>query len=152
MIRYLQEKRSPAGYIPAIQGLEYLRAFITGRMGWAQTGGLLIISGAFGAFRRRRILEIGGYLTGTGIYRKDTVGEDMELVVRLRRHLYEQGVPHKVEYVHTANCWTEIPSRLGGLMKQHDRWNRGACCAISLRTRDGRSWSDADFEHGGFCI
>ncbi|GAB6090610.1 glycosyltransferase family 2 protein [Spirochaeta dissipatitropha] len=107
------------------QTIEYLRAFIAGRMGWAETGSLLIISGAFGAFRRDRVLEIGGYLTGTGRYRKDTVGEDMELVVRLRRHLFKRKVPHRVEYQHKANCWTEVPEDRKSLLKQRDRWNRG---------------------------
>ena len=115
----------PRNPLAALQTIEYLRSFIAGRMGWAQAGGLLIISGAFGAFRRDRILEIGGYLTGTGRHRKDTVGEDMELVVRLRKYLYQRNIRHRVQYQHAANCWTEVPEAPGNLFRQRDRWNRG---------------------------
>lgn len=122
-------------FLPAVQTIEYLRAFLGGRMGWARLRALLIISGAFGAFRRERVIEIGGYLTGTGRLRRDTVGEDMELVVRLRRYLYEQRSPHRVSYVHRANCWTEVPSTFGNLLKQRDRWQRGLIDNMTFHRR-----------------
>lgn len=107
------------------QTIEYLRSFITGRMGWAKIGGLLVISGAFGIFRRERVLEVGGYLTGKGVLHRDTVGEDMEIVVRLRRRLTDIKIPHVVDYAHNANCWTEVPEDIGSLVRQRDRWQRG---------------------------
>ena len=122
-------------FLPAVQTIEYLRAFLGGRMGWARLRALLIISGAFGAFRRERVIEIGGYLTGTGRLRRDTVGEDMELVVRLRRHLYEQRSPHRVSYIHSANCWTEVPEAFGNLLKQRDRWQRGLIDNMTFHRR-----------------
>jgi cellulose synthase/poly-beta-1,6-N-acetylglucosamine synthase-like glycosyltransferase len=48
--------------IARLQTIEYLRSFIAGRLGWSQLNALLIISGAFGLFRRARVLEIGGYM------------------------------------------------------------------------------------------
>ncbi|WP_081942052.1 glycosyltransferase family 2 protein [Spirochaeta lutea] len=121
----IREIHPPRNPLALIQTMEYLRAFIIGRMGWAGINGLLIISGAFGAFQRQAVLEIGGYLTGSGPRHLDTVGEDMEIVVRLRKHLYSKGIKHRVQYVHTANCWTEVPEHLPSLLIQRDRWNRG---------------------------
>ena len=107
------------------QTIEYLRSFIAGRLGWSKLNSLMIISGAFGAFLKQDLLDIGGYMTGTGSMKKDTVGEDMELVVRLIRHHYEKGEPFSVGYSHNANCWTEVPENLPDLLKQRGRWHRG---------------------------
>ena len=115
----------PASHLARFQTIEYLRAFMAGRLGWAQINSLLIISGAFGLFNKDRVVEIGGYLTSSERYKKDTVGEDMELVVRLRRHMCEQNKPHSILYAFNANCWTEVPEPLSVLHRQRDRWQRG---------------------------
>ncbi len=104
--------------VPLIQIVEYLRAFLFGRMGWAQGNSLLIISGAFGMFERRAALLAGGYTTGT-------VGEDMELVVKIHRRLREEGRPYRVEFVPDPVCWTEVPETLRVLRRQRTRWHRG---------------------------
>jgi cellulose synthase/poly-beta-1,6-N-acetylglucosamine synthase-like glycosyltransferase len=121
----LVRTRIPRKPIAAFQTIEYLRAFMAGRVGWATLKALLIISGAFGLFHRRRVVDAHGYLTRSEHYLKDTVGEDMELVVRLTRSLRENRVPFAVQYAHDANCWTEIPERLAILNRQRDRWQRG---------------------------
>lgn len=107
------------------QTMEYLRSFIAGRLGWTKLGSLLIISGAFGIFRRSAVMELGGYLTGKGAYRHDTVGEDMEIVVRLTRRDKEARRGGRVEYAYNANCWTEVPETWPVLRRQRDRWHRG---------------------------
>lgn len=105
--------------LPALfQIVEYLRAFYLGRLGWNPLKGLLIISGAFGLFRTGAVAEVGGYLTGS-------VGEDMELVVRLHRHFREKGRPYRVAFVPDPVCWTEVPESLKVLARQRDRWHRG---------------------------
>lgn len=121
----LTEIRLPPSSIARFQTIEYIRAFMAGRVGWARLDALLIISGAFGLFRRERVIQVGGYLTESGRYGKDTVGEDMELVVRLRRDMTEAGVPHTIDYAFNANCWTEVPESLSVLHRQRDRWQRG---------------------------
>jgi peptidoglycan-N-acetylglucosamine deacetylase len=121
----IDEIHPPATRLGLMQVIEYLRSFVAGRMGWARMNALLVISGAFGLFRRARVLEIGGYMTGTGQYRRDTVGEDMELVVRLVRHMDQTGAPRAIKYAHNANCWTEVPEEWGALLRQRDRWQRG---------------------------
>ncbi|MFH0767276.1 MAG: glycosyltransferase, partial [Bacillota bacterium] len=117
------------------QTLEYLRAFTTGRIGWSTIHSLLIISGAFGLFQRKALLETGGYLTISGDLKKDTVGEDMELVVRLTYEALKKKNPYRVEYVHHANCFTELPNDLRSLMKQRNRWQRGLLDILSYHRK-----------------
>lgn len=121
----LEELRLPENRLGKFQTIEYLRAYMAGRVGWAYINCLLIISGAFGLFSKRRVVEVGGYLTSKGKYGKDTVGEDMELVVRLGRHMREQKKKHRIAYAFNANCWTEVPENLKILYRQRDRWQRG---------------------------
>ncbi len=115
----------PKNSIARFQTIEYLRAFMAGRLGWTRLNSLLIISGAFGLFKRERLLEIGGYLTSSERFKKDTVGEDMELVVRLSRNMREKKIPYRIQHTYNANCWTEVPEDFSILKKQRDRWHRG---------------------------
>jgi len=108
----------PRSLLARFQVLEYLRVFLGGRMGWAALDATLIISGAFGIFRRATVVEVGGYAT-------DTVGEDMELIVRLHRHGAETGGPHRIHFVPDPVAWTECPESVAVLARQRDRWQRG---------------------------
>jgi cellulose synthase/poly-beta-1,6-N-acetylglucosamine synthase-like glycosyltransferase len=108
----------PRNWLAGIQVVEYLRAFLLGRLGLNRLGGNLIISGAFGLFRREPMIDAGGWL-------HDTVGEDMELVVRLRRLGYERGAAGDVVFVPDPTAWTEVPESVGVLGRQRDRWHRG---------------------------
>ena len=108
----------PSKLLPGIQVVEYLRAFLFGRLGWNRLGGNIIISGAFGLFQREAVLNAGGYL-------HDTVGEDMELVLRLKRLSYQNGGPGKIAFVPDPVAWTEVPENAAVLGRQRDRWHRG---------------------------
>ncbi len=112
------DTRVPRRALPGFQVVEYLRAFLFGRLGWNRLGGNLIISGAFGLFRRDLMLAAGGYL-------HETVGEDMELVLRLRRIGYERGGAHRVDFIPDPVAWTEAPESFRVLSRQRDRWQRG---------------------------
>jgi cellulose synthase/poly-beta-1,6-N-acetylglucosamine synthase-like glycosyltransferase len=112
------ETGAPTNPIAGMQVGEYLRAFLFGRLGWNHLGGTLIISGAFGLFNREAMIAAGGYT-------HDTVGEDMELVIKLRRRAYEAGQRHRVAFVPDAVAWTEVPESLRVLGRQRDRWHRG---------------------------
>ncbi|WP_010412074.1 glycosyltransferase family 2 protein [Citromicrobium sp. JLT1363] len=105
--------------VPRFQVVEYMRAFLTARVANAQTGTLMLISGAFGLFRRSTLVEIGGY-------RHDTVGEDLELVVHLHRHLREQKRDYRFAFIPDIVCWTEAPAALKGLDNQRARWQQGS--------------------------
>jgi cellulose synthase/poly-beta-1,6-N-acetylglucosamine synthase-like glycosyltransferase len=112
------EVRTPRRLLVNIQIVEYLRAFLAGRVGWSRLGGLLIISGAFGLFRREVVVDAGGY-------DRDTVGEDAELVVRLHRFCRDRRQPYRIVFVADPVCWTEAPGTLRLLNRQRDRWHRG---------------------------
>ena len=112
------EMRLPRKWIERFQVLEYVRAFFTGRAGWSRFGALLIISGAFGVFRREAVLDAGGYAT-------DTVTEDMELVMRLHQRYRQAGTPYRIIFTPDPICWTEVPSDLRTLRQQRNRWHRG---------------------------
>jgi len=104
--------------LPIFQVVEYFRAFLSGRMAWHGVNGLLIISGAFGLFRKDALVEAGGY-------RRDTVGEDMELITRLHRMKREKKEPYRVVFVPDPVCWTEAPESFKMLSRQRNRWHRG---------------------------
>ena len=114
----LVKVRLPKNYWARLQSLEYIRAFILGRMAWARLNGLLLISGAFGAFDKQIAINAGGY-------NHNTVGEDMELVVRMRRYMEERNEPYRVTYIPDPLCWTEAPVSTKILGRQRNRWTRG---------------------------
>jgi len=114
----LEEIRLPKNWLAKFQLLEYTRSFLLGRMAWARIDSLLIISGAFGFFDREIALAVGGYDT-------NTVGEDMEIIFRMRRYMHDAGEPYHVAYIPDPLCWTEVPESLKIFMNQRDRWSRG---------------------------
>jgi cellulose synthase/poly-beta-1,6-N-acetylglucosamine synthase-like glycosyltransferase len=105
--------------------MEYLRAFLFGRLGWAPMNALLIISGAFGIFYKEKVVSVGGFRT-------DTIGEDMELVMRLHRVLTKKGVPYRIAFVADPVCWTEAPEDLRTLRSQRIRWQHGLGDSIRI--------------------
>jgi len=108
----------PKKFLPRVQTLEYIRAFLLGRMAWSRLDCLLLISGAFGAFDKEIVIKVGGY-------DHKTVGEDMELVVRMRRYMEESRQPYKVAFIPDPLCWTEAPATFKILGRQRNRWTRG---------------------------
>ncbi|MFA9444885.1 glycosyltransferase [Egicoccus sp. AB-alg6-2] len=105
-------------WLSAVQSVEYVRAFFIGRLGWNRLGGNVIISGAFGAFHRATAIAVGGY-------RNDSIGEDFELVVRMRRHGYDTGGPSRVQFLPDPVAYTETPISRAVLRHQRLRWHRG---------------------------
>lgn len=118
----------PRRHLPALQVVEYFRAFLVGRIGWSKINALLIISGAFGLFKRSLVVEAGGYWT-------QTVGEDMELVVRLHRRLREGRRSYRIVFVPDPVCWTEAPESLTMLGRQRRRWQRGMVETMARHVR-----------------
>lgn len=124
--------RVPKQGIPLFQTIEYLRSFLNGRLGWARLRSLMIISGAFGLFRKEAVIQVNGYLTSSERHGKDTVGEDMELVVRLARYMKDNKNPFRILYNAKATCWTEVPVTLSILKRQRERWQRGLIDILSF--------------------
>ncbi len=110
--------RLPRNALAMFQVVEYLRAFLAGRVALSAGNMLLIISGAFGIFRRDAVVEAGGF-------RADTVGEDMEIVTRLHRIYRERGQKYRVVFQPDPVCWTEAPESMKILRNQRNRWQRG---------------------------
>lgn len=118
----------PKQFLPRMQTLEYIRAFLLGRMAWARLNGLLLISGAFGVFDREIVIKCGGYNV-------NTVGEDMELVVRMRRYMEELKEPYRVNFIPDPLCWTEAPASFKILGRQRNRWTRGTIETLRLHKK-----------------
>ncbi len=108
----------PDSWLARFQIVEYLRAFLFGRVGLASLDTMFIVSGAFGVFRKDLVVKVGGFETAT-------IGEDFELIVRLHRRLRELKQPHHITLVPDPVCWTEVPEDLGVLGRQRNRWQRG---------------------------
>lgn len=114
----IKEIHLPKNLLARIQVLEYTRAFLMTRMAWSRLDGLLLISGALGMFDKEIVIKCGGYDI-------NTVGEDMELVVRMRRYMKENKRKYEVTYIPDPLCWTEVPTNYKILSRQRNRWTRG---------------------------
>jgi cellulose synthase/poly-beta-1,6-N-acetylglucosamine synthase-like glycosyltransferase len=110
--------RAPSSWLATFQVVEYLRAFLAARVTQSAFNSLLIVSGAFGVFRRDVVIDAGGF-------RRDTVGEDMELIVRLHRYCRDRRRPYRVVFQPDPVVWTEAPESPRTLARQRNRWQRG---------------------------
>ena len=115
---FLTKVSFPKNWYARFQVLEYGRAFLNGRVGWNFFDALPLISGAFGLFKKEAVVEVGGYSN-------TSLGEDMDLVLRLHRHFRLKDIPYRVDFVSDATCWTEVPYGYDILKKQRVRWQRG---------------------------
>ena len=115
-------------FLALIQTVEYLRAFLFGRSGLAAIDSLLIVSGAFGVFRKDIVTTVGGY-------RLDTVGEDIEIVIRIHRYFRDRGQHYKVLFLPDPICWTQVPESRRVLAGQRARWHRGLIHTLSIHRR-----------------
>ena len=114
VVRY----RMPRNLLASMQVLEYDRSFLASRILFDRFNGNIIISGAFGLFLKSVVIAAGGYDS-------TTMGEDMELAVKLHVYCRENNRPYRIRYVTDAVCWTQVPVRLGDLCKQRRRWHIG---------------------------
>jgi cellulose synthase/poly-beta-1,6-N-acetylglucosamine synthase-like glycosyltransferase len=113
----------PKSWIARCQVVEYFRSFLGGRVAFSVFNSLFIISGAFGLFSKRALLAVGGYCTST-------VGEDMELIIRLHRWARSQKRDYRIIFQPDPVCWTEVPESLTILKRQRNRWQRGTIEAL----------------------
>ncbi len=122
---FLTQTGLPRNPLALLQIVEYMRSFLFGRLGWSQINGMLVVSGAFGVFHKETVVAAGGYRT-------NTIGEDMELVVRL--HRLQRGAERRYRIVHVpeATCWTEVPESVRVLRSQRVRWQRGLGDSLAM--------------------
>ncbi|WP_410496581.1 glycosyltransferase [Cellulosilyticum sp. ST5] len=126
-------KQKPKNLLVGFQMLEYKRAFLTSRIGWDFMNMNLIISGAFGAFQKSAVIEVGGYKT-------KTIGEDMELVMRLHSHFLKENRPYVIKQVADATCYTQAPDTIRGLGTQRKRWQKGLIQSLFSHPQLFLSW------------
>lgn len=110
--------RLPDKFLPMMQSVEYLKAFLGGRIGWSAINGLIIVSGAFGVFRKDYVIKVGGY-------REGYPGEDMNIIIKLHKYMLENKLPYRVAFCPDAVCWTQAPDSFRILGSQRRRWGRG---------------------------
>ena len=122
---FLEKVGLPKRLLPLFQVVEYMRAFLYGRMGWTEINGVLIISGAFGVFDKEAVVRVGGYDS-------DAIGEDMELVLRLHRYYLASGESYRIRFVPDPICWTDGPEDISSLRKQRIRWQHGLGQSLAL--------------------
>ena len=120
--------RMPSQILPCMQVLEYDRSFLAARILFDRFNGSIIISGAFGLFKKSVVIDAGGYDT-------TTMGEDMELVVKLHVFCREHNMPYRIRYATDAVCWTQAPDNLGDLCKQRRRWHIGLFDSLTRHRR-----------------
>lgn len=120
--------RMPDKIIPCMQVLEYDRSFLAARILFDKFNGSIIISGAFGLFKKNIVIDAGGYDA-------DTMGEDMELVVKMHEYCRENAIPYRIRYATDAVCWTQAPEKLGDLCKQRRRWHIGLFQSMTRHRR-----------------
>jgi cellulose synthase/poly-beta-1,6-N-acetylglucosamine synthase-like glycosyltransferase len=115
---FLERTGLPRNWLALFQVVEYLRSFLFSRIGWAPLNAVTIVSGAFGIFHKETVVSIGGFST-------ESIGEDMELVLRLHRVLTGRGVRYRIAFIADPVCWTEVPEHLKTLRNQRVRWQHG---------------------------
>lgn len=130
----MAEVALPRSWVGRFQIVEYMRSFTQSRTALGSINALLVLSGVFAIFRRKTLIEAGGFLTqhmrsrvgveycGAG---SETVCEDMEVVVRLHRYLRDRDRPCRAECLPFPLAWTEAPEIWQHLGKQRNRWYRG---------------------------
>lgn len=114
----VQRNTVPNNPLAMIQTVEYLRAFIIGRMGWDYIDCNMIISGAFGLFDKKTVIAIGGYDSAS-------IGEDLELLLRIHRYCLINRRDYDIRFLPDPVCWTEVPEQLVPLGNQRSRWHQG---------------------------
>ncbi len=108
----------PKKLVERFQIVEYYRSFLSGRVFWSATNSLLIVSGAFGLFRKQTVIDVGGY-------KLNTIGEDMEIVVRIHRYMRKNKIKYKVIFNELSICWTQGPMSMKDIRSQRRRWQIG---------------------------
>jgi cellulose synthase/poly-beta-1,6-N-acetylglucosamine synthase-like glycosyltransferase len=115
----------PDNFFARFQELEYIRSFLFGRMAWSKINGLLLVSGGLGMFDKETVIEAGGYW-------HKSLGEDMELITRMRKLMHKKKEKFLIIYIPESLCWTEVPASMTIFLRQRVRWARGLVQTLFL--------------------
>lgn len=124
----LYKSHYPDNFFARFQELEYIRSFLFGRMAWSKTNCLLLVSGGLGMFDKQTVIDAGGYW-------HQSLGEDMELITRMRKLMHERKEDFLIKYIPESLCWTEVPSDKTVFLRQRVRWARGLVQTLYLHKK-----------------
>lgn len=122
------EMRAPAELLPRFQEMEYIRSYLLGKMGWTCLNAVSNVSGGLGLFDKEIAVKAGGYDCSS-------FAEDMDIVVRMSKYMYQHHLPFAIRYVPETLCWTEGPATLRVLGRQRTRWGRGLMQVFATHRR-----------------
>jgi cellulose synthase/poly-beta-1,6-N-acetylglucosamine synthase-like glycosyltransferase len=111
-VRILRGEKGADNLIVKLQAYEYVQSLELGRRFASLANTLLIISGAFGAFRKKDIVSLGVYST-------DTITEDFDATIKVRK------MNKKIVFADKAVSWTFAPETWKAWRRQRIRWTRG---------------------------
>ena len=120
--------RPPKRFLPRFQEMEYIRAFVLGKMGWDLVNSVPNVSGGLGMFDKEIAVKAGGYDS-------KSFGEDMDLITRMCGLMKANGRKYAVRYVPETLCWTEGPTTLKVFGRQRSRWARGLAQIMSIHRK-----------------
>ena len=121
----LYKSHFPTNFFARFQELEYIRSYLLGRMAWSNINSLLLVSGGLGMFHKDTAIEAGGYW-------HKSLGEDLDLVLRMRQLMHRKGERFLIKYVPETLCWTEVPSTMSVFLRQRTRWGRGLLQTLNI--------------------
>ena len=107
----------PGRLFETFQRFEYIRSFLA-RRAWMTKNALLLVSGAFAAYRKKALTEIGGY-------DPESLVEDYDLTHRIHRYSYDHGLHYEVHVTVQARAFTDVPGTLKQFLRQRKRWFGG---------------------------
>ena len=120
--------RLPSNLLVCMQAVEYNRSFLASRIFMDTFNGNLIISGAFGLFKKSTVIAAGGYST-------NNLGEDMELVIKLHGYCRNNSIQYQMRYQPSAICMTQAPTAFRDLKVQRRRWHIGLLQSMFIHRR-----------------
>jgi cellulose synthase/poly-beta-1,6-N-acetylglucosamine synthase-like glycosyltransferase len=120
--------RPPEKWLPRFQEMEYLRAYVLGKMGWSVINCVPNVSGGLGLFDKEIAIKAGGY-------DGKSFAEDMDMVTRMCTYMIDNKLKYAIRYIPTTQCWTEGPPNMKVFSRQRTRWGRGLAEIVTMHAK-----------------
>ncbi|NSL87540.1 glycosyltransferase family 2 protein [Chitinophaga sp. Mgbs1] len=120
--------RPPEKVLPRFQEMEYIRAYVLGKMGWSMMNSVPNVSGGLGLFDKEIAIKAGGYDHAS-------FAEDMDIITRMNAYMIDNNLKYAIRYIPTTQCWTEGPPNMKVFSRQRTRWGRGLSEIITIHRK-----------------